>query len=97
MLGNILDRDAENAGKSAGKSFGSNLAGKIKSAIAAAGIGKMLGSATADTCFSSDQEKAGTPPSTLIAANRRNTTSTARMQLIPWHKKVAQATPATPI
>lgn len=48
MLGNILDRDAENAGKSAGKSFGSNLAGKIKSAIAAAGIGKMLGSAISE-------------------------------------------------
>ena len=48
MLGNILDRDAENAGKSAGKSFGSNLAGKIKIAIAAAGIGKMLGSAISE-------------------------------------------------
>ena len=28
---------------------------------------------------------------------RRSTASTARTQLTPWHRKVAQATPATPM
>ena len=35
------------------------------------------------------------PDSTFF--NRRKTTSTASTQLTPWHRKVAQATPATPI
>ena len=32
-----------------------------------------------------------------MVRNRRNTTITASTQLTPWHRKVAQATPATPI
>ena len=44
------------------------------------------------------QEKSGdlpVPDSTFFS--RRKTTSTASTQLTPWHRKVAQATPATPI
>ena len=32
-----------------------------------------------------------------MVRNLKNTTTSARTQLIPWQRKVAQATPATPI
>ena len=58
---------------------------------------KMLGTAMAASCRSTRPEKQRTLPCTGIFASRRSTTATASTQLTPWHRKVAQATPATPI
>ena len=46
---------------------------------------------------SSRQEKMAARFSVFTPASLRRTTRIARMQLTPWHKKVAHATPATPI
>lgn len=48
MLGQALGGEAASAGESAGESFAGRLTGTIKKAIAAAGIGKMLGSAISE-------------------------------------------------
>ena len=48
MLGQELGGEAASAGESAGESFAGRLTGTIKKAIAAAGIGKMLGSAISE-------------------------------------------------
>ena len=53
--------------------------------------------ATTEIRFSSFQEKSSGRPWVGMVRNRRNTTTIASTQLTPWHRKVAQATPATPI
>ena len=58
---------------------------------------KMLGTAMTANFRNSGQEKILAVFSVCILPSRRKTTRTASTQLIPWHKKVAQATPATPI
>ena len=46
---------------------------------------------------SSGTEKSGTLPVSGSAESRRSTAMIASTQLTPWQRKVAQATPATPI
>ena len=46
---------------------------------------------------SSSPENSTIFPSLGSSFNRRMTTATASTQLTPWHRNVAQATPATPI
>ena len=58
---------------------------------------RMLGTATTAIFLKRNQEKIFGVSSVWMVRNRRNTTTTASMQLTPWHRKVAQATPATPI
>ena len=58
---------------------------------------RMLGMATMATLPSMFQEKSTTLWVDLKAPMRRNTTTMASTQLTPWHRKVAHATPATPI
>ena len=48
-------------------------------------------------CFRILPENTCTFPSAWIFRSRTITTTTASTQLTPWHRKVAQATPATPI
>ena len=58
---------------------------------------KTLGMAMTTNLASSRPENSAVFSSLGICFRRRNTTLTARTQLMPWHRKVAQATPATPI
>ena len=58
---------------------------------------KMLGMAMTANRPKWFHEKIFTFPSVGIFAKRRKTTTSASTQLIPWHKNVAQATPATPM
>ena len=58
---------------------------------------RMLGMATTAILPSIFQENHTVLRLVGMAFIRRNTTTMARMQLTPWHRKVAQATPATPI
>lgn len=58
---------------------------------------KMLGTAMTANFLNRDREKARAFSSAGMRRSRQNTTSTASTQLTPWHKKVAQATPATPM
>ena len=58
---------------------------------------KILGTATMAIFFSRGTEKSLGFSLVSMVRNRRNTTITASTQLTPWHRKVAQATPATPI
>ena len=58
---------------------------------------RMLGTATIINCCRIVLEKMGTVPSVRISYRRRITTQIANTQLTPWHRNVAQATPATPI
>ena len=57
----------------------------------------MLGTATTAIFLNSVQENSAGFFSASMVRNRRNTTTSASTQLTPWHRKVAQATPATPI
>ena len=57
---------------------------------------KMLGMATTAIWPSIFQENQTRSPSLGTARTRRATTHRESTQLTPWHKKVAQATPATP-
>ena len=57
----------------------------------------ILGTATWAMRPSMDQEKRFPFSSGAMPRRRRSTASTARTQLTPWHRKVAQATPATPM
>lgn len=43
------------------------------------------------------QENTAAFPCVSIALRRLNTTTIARTQLTPWHRKVAHATPSTPL
>ena len=58
---------------------------------------KMLGMATSMIFFKSAHSKSGGFFWTWIFPNLIHIVRTARIQLIPWHKKVAHATPATPM
>ena len=58
---------------------------------------KMLGMAMMAIFFRMGKEKNSPLPSWGMVASRRNTKISASTQLTPWHRKVAQATPATPI
>ena len=58
---------------------------------------RMLGMAMVAIRRSSAGEKIGAGPASGSADSRRSTAAIASRQLIPWHRKVAQATPATPI
>ena len=58
---------------------------------------KMLGMAMTAKRPKWFHEKTGTLPSVGILEKRRKTTTSASTQLTPWHKNVAQATPATPM
>ena len=58
---------------------------------------KTLGMAMTTNRPSSSPENSTIFPSLGNCLNRRMTTATASTQLMPWHRKVAQATPATPI
>ena len=58
---------------------------------------KMLGMATTAIWPSIFQENQTRSPSLGTARTRRATTHRESTQLTPWHRKVAQATPETPI
>ncbi len=58
---------------------------------------RILGIAITAKLLKWAQENSLALPSDFILLKRRKTKSNARTQLTPWHKKVAQATPATPI
>ena len=58
---------------------------------------KMLGTATAHRFWKRRHEKKQTPVPVFMPDRRLKISSTEQMQLTPWQKKVAQATPATPI
>ena len=58
---------------------------------------KILGTATLESSPRKCQEKSLGRVSVSILRKRRNTTVIARIQLTPWHRKVAQATPSTPM
>ena len=60
---------------------------------------RTLGTAITTNFRNMGRENTDTGPSTRIRIrrSRRSTTSTASTQLTPWHRKVAQATPATPM
>ena len=57
---------------------------------------KILGTATTEIFPNSFQENSLGFSSVSILSKRLNTKIMARMQLTPWHKKVAHATPSTP-
>ena len=57
----------------------------------------MLGMAMMASRLRMGREKGRTGWVVWIFFSRRAMTSTASTQLTPWHRKVAQATPATPI
>ena len=58
---------------------------------------KTLGMAMTTNRPSRSPENSTVFPSLGSCFKRRMTTATASTQLMPWHRKVAQATPATPI
>ena len=58
---------------------------------------RMLGMAIIRIFFRSRGSNSAGFPCASIFASRRHMAITARIQLIPWHKKVAHATPATPM
>ena len=58
---------------------------------------KVLGTAMATICFKICQSKNGAFSFPSIFASLRKITTIARIQLTPWQRKVAHATPATPI
>ena len=58
---------------------------------------RILGTAITEKLPKCCHEKIRTFPSVRILRNLRKTTSSASTQLIPWHRKVAHTTPATPI
>ena len=57
----------------------------------------MLGIAMAAIFLKRGQEKTEIFPSIFMAESRFNTRKTESMQLTPWQRKVAQATPPIPI
>ncbi len=57
----------------------------------------MLGIAMAAIFLKRGQEKTEIFPSIFMAESRFNTRKTESMQLTPWQRKVAQATPDTSI
>ena len=58
---------------------------------------KMLGMAMTTIRFSRPPSNSGAFSPAQTFSSLRTTTMTASTQLMPWHRKVAQATPATPI
>ena len=58
---------------------------------------KILGIATIHNFLNILKENIFTFPSTFILFSLKNKTIKDKTQLNPWHKNVAQATPATPI
>ena len=65
-ISKVLDGEAESAGSSAGESVGSNLVGKLKTIIAAAGIGEFIRSAASE---GADYEQAVGGMQTLYKEN----------------------------
>ena len=58
---------------------------------------RMLGTAMTASCRKTGLEKRDAGPSLGSNLRRLNTVSTASAMLTVWHRKVAQATPSTPM